>query len=221
MKSRREHVIFVSGIDTNIGKTYATALLIKKLREEGFRTTSQKMIQTGNVDYSEDILKHRALLGEELKEEDWNKTTAPIIFSYPASPHLAAKLDSQDIKLDKLNRATNQLLNEYSYDRVLLEGAGGLMVPITDNYLTIDFIKDEGYPLALVTSGRLGSLNHTLLSLEVCKIRKIDLPYLVYNRYPRVDKIIEEDSLNFLRLYLQRHFPDTELIELDEWSRGE
>ncbi len=214
MKNRGEHTIFISGIDTNIGKTYATALLIQKYREAGFRTTSQKMIQTGNQDYSEDILKHRDLLGEELREEDLNKTTAPIILSYPASPHLAAKLDKETINLDKLNKATECLLNKYNYDMIILEGAGGLMVPITENYLTLDFIQDEGYPLALVTSGRLGSLNHTLLSLEVCKSKQIEVRYLIYNHYPKVDAIIEEDSLNFLRNYLQKDFPHTQLLEL-------
>ncbi len=221
MKSRREHTLFVSGIDTNIGKSYATAFLMKELREQGFYLTSQKMIQTGNKEYSEDIELHRSLLGEAFREEDWNKTTAPIILSYPASPHLAAKLDNVQIDLSLLNKATNRLLNEYDYDLVLLEGAGGLMVPIIENYLTIDFIQDEGYPLALVTSGRLGSLNHTLLSLEVCKARKIEVAYLIYNRYPKVDAIIEEDSLNFLKAYLAKYFPDTQLLELDEWEVSE
>ncbi len=218
MKLRNEHTLFVSGIDTNIGKTYATAFLIKTLREKGLTVTSQKMIQTGNKEYSEDITQHRALLGEEFKEEDWNKTTAPIILSYPASPHLSAKLDKTEIDLSKLNNATNRLLNEYNYDLILLEGAGGLMVPITENYLTIDFIQDEDYPLALVTSGRLGSLNHTLLSLEVCKARNIKVEYLIYNRFPKTDKLIENDSLNFLKNYLTLHFPSTQLLELDEWE---
>ncbi|XP_060149169.1 ATP-dependent dethiobiotin synthetase BioD 2-like [Globicephala melas] len=215
MKKRSEHTIFISGIDTNIGKTYATAYLIKKLRAEGFRCTSQKMIQTGNKDYSEDIQKHRELLGEKLQEEDLNRTTAPIILSYPASPHLAAKLDQVSVDLNKLNQATNILLNDYDYDFVLLEGAGGLMVPIREDYLTLNFIQEEAYPLALVTSGRLGSLNHTLLSLEVCKLRQLEVRYLIYNHYPKVDGIIETDSLNYLSLYLEKHFPETKLLELE------
>ncbi len=218
MKTRKEHTLFVSGIDTNIGKTYATAFLIKQLRKQGLSVTSQKMIQTGNKEYSEDITEHRALLGEEPKEEDLNRTTAPIILSYPASPHLAAKIDKAVIDLSLLNNATERLLNEYNYDLVLLEGAGGLMVPITEGYLTIDFIRDEGYPIALVTSGRLGSLNHTLLSLDVCKARGIKMDYLIYNRFPKVDELIENDSLSFLETYLKQHFPHTQLLELDEWQ---
>ncbi len=218
MKERKTHTLFVSGIDTNIGKTYATAFLIKKIREQGLRVTSQKMIQTGNKEYSEDISQHRALLGDKFQEEDLNHTTAPIILSYPASPHLAAKIDKRQIDLSKLNQATDLLLNSYNYDLVLLEGAGGLMVPIKEDYLTIDFIQDEGYPIALVTSGRLGSLNHTLLSLEICKARNISVEYLVYNRYPKIDSIIEDDSINFLATYLNNHFPTTKLVELEEWN---
>ncbi len=219
MKERKQHCLFVSGIDTNIGKSYATAFLLKKFREEKpIRVISQKMIQTGNDDFSEDIALHRSLLGEDFKEEDLNKTTAPIILSYPASPHLSAKIDKVDIDLSKLNEATDRLLNEYAYDLVLLEGAGGLMVPIKEDYLTIDFIKDEAYPLVLVTSGRLGSLNHTLLSLEVCKNRGIEVAYLVYNRYPKTDEIIEQDSLEFLHKYLEQNFPNTRLLELEPWE---
>ncbi len=218
MKDRKQHTLFVSGIDTNIGKSYATAFLIKELRKKGLKVTSQKMIQTGNKEYSEDIALHRALLDEKLREEDWNRITAPIILSYPASPHLAAKLDKTSIELEKLNEATNHLLNEYAYDLVLLEGAGGLMVPIREDYLTIDFIQEEGYPIALVTSGRLGSLNHTLLSLDACLTRGIKVSYLIYNRYPKTDSIIENDSLSFLQNYLNQHFPETKLLELDEWK---
>ena len=88
----------------------------------------------------------------------------PEIFSYPCSPHLAARIDNRPINFDKIENATQELARRY--DTVLVEGAGGLMVPLTGEYLTIDYIADKNYPLIFVTSGKLGSINHTLLSLE-------------------------------------------------------
>lgn len=212
-----DRVLFVSGIDTNIGKSYATAMLVARLRAQGRRTISQKMIQTGNTDQSEDISLHRALLGEPLSEVDHLGLTAPIILSYPASPHLAARLDDRAIDLAELDRATELLLGAYGYDCVVLEGAGGLMVPITKDYLTADFVGERGYPLALVTSGRLGSINHTLLTLEVCASRGIALRYLIYNHYPETDAIIAEDTRAYLLEYLAQHYPGAELLDLEPW----
>lgn len=211
-------VIFISGIDTNIGKTYATALLQRRLEAEGRRVITQKFIQTGNEGSSEDIECHRRLLERGLTPADEAGLTAPIIFTYPASPHLAARLDRRTIDLALVDEATQRLGEEYGYDTVLLEGAGGLMVPITEEYLTIDYIADRGYPLALVTSGRLGSINHTLLSLEACRSRGIELRYLVYNRYPVLDPLIEEDTLDFLRGYVSRSGSTAELVLLEPWD---
>lgn len=216
-----QQVLFVSGIDTNIGKSYGTALLKCLYTERGIRTVTQKFIQTGNTGRSEDIELHRRLLGEEWQPEDEDGTTAPIILSYPASPHLAAKLDRHKIDLSVIDLATQRLLETYGYELVLLEGAGGLMVPITSDYLTIDFVQERGYPVALVTSGRLGSINHTLLSLEACQSRGIEIAYLIYNRYPSIDTLIETDTLDFLGTYLSRHFPSTELIQMQPWEIDE
>lgn len=210
------NVLFVSGIDTNIGKSYATAYLLGLLRQRGQTAISQKMIQTGNVGYSEDIELHRRLLGDPLGDVDLDFTTAPLIYSYPASPHLAARIDDRPIDLSILDEATQRLCT--MYDVVVLEGAGGLMVPITEEYLTADFVADRHYPLALVTCGRLGSLNHTLLSLEVCRSRGIEVRYVVYNRYPRVDDLIEEDTYLYLKHYLDVHHPSTELLSMPEMS---
>ena len=103
-----------------------------------------------------------------------------------------------------------------SYDLVLLEGAGGLMVPLTEQLLTIDYVKELGYPTILVTSGRLGSLNHTILSVEALLNHRMELHSVIYNRFPKCDAIIEEDSLNFLHDYLQRVSPNTSIRVMDE-----
>lgn len=203
-------IIFISGIDTDAGKTYATAWLAKHLMKKGQRVITQKFIQTGNSGYSEDIVKHRELMGTGLLPEDENFTTAPIIFSYPASAQLAARLDGKEINLDKVRQSSAVLASRY--DSVLVEGAGGLMVPVTDDYFTIDYVKDEKLPLALVTNGVLGSINHTILSLEAIKNRDITLRYLLYNTYFDNDTTIADDTRGFISRYLAKHFPESEML---------
>ena len=99
------------------------------------------------------------------------------------------------------------------YDTVLVEGAGGLMVPLKDEYLTIDYIAERGYPLVFVTSGKLGSVNHTLLSLEAVARRGIRLDTVLYNLYPTLaDTTIQQDTQQYLRRYLGRHFPQCRFL---------
>ncbi len=209
----RDNVYFVSGIDTDAGKSFATAYLAKTWTEQGHKTITQKFIQTGNVGHSEDIDLHRKIMGTGYLPEDEEQLTFPEVFSYPASPLLASRIDKRNINFEKINSATAVLSKRY--ERVLLEGAGGLMVPLTEKMLTIDFVKDVGYPLIFVTSGKLGSVNHTLLSLEAIKNRGIELKMVAYNLFPDADdKTIQKDTEEYIKSYLRRNFPSTEFIEI-------
>lgn len=209
------NIYFISGIDTDAGKSYCTAWLARQWTDEGKRVITQKFIQTGNTGHSEDIDLHRRIMGTGYLSEDWEGLTMPEIFSYPCSPHLAARIDRRPIDFGKIERATNELARRY--DRVLVEGAGGLMVPLTEEYLTIDYIAEKGYPLIFVTSGKLGSINHTLLSLEAIAHRRIPLHTVLYNLYPTVkDTTIQEDTHEYIRGYLQKHFPETKFLIVPE-----
>jgi len=204
-------VLFISGIDTNVGKSIATAYLYKKMLAEGVRVITQKLTQTGCTDMSEDIETHRRIANVAFTEEDKAGWTCPYIFTHPCSPHLAAEIDGEVIDLSHLTACTRQL--EARYDVVLLEGAGGLMVPLSREILTIDYVAAQKYPVVLVTSGKLGSLNHTLLSLEALRNRNMELHSIIYNQYPSSDELIETDSLRFIREYGKKYFPDA-TIEL-------
>ena len=208
----KENVFFVSGIDTNIGKSYATGYLAKSWNGQGIRTITQKLIQTGNTGLSEDIELHRRIMGIPLQREDLDGTTCPITFTYPASPQLAAEIDNREIDLSLVEKSTGKLLE--SYDTVLLEGAGGLFVPLTDTYSTIDYIADHRLPVILVTSPRLGSINHTVLSLEACRARNIEVAELVYNLYPPTSREITEDTRRYLKQYLNRTYPNAGFTEI-------
>lgn len=205
-------VIFISGIDTDAGKSYATGWLAKHLIEQGHSVVTQKFIQTGNDGFSEDIVLHRRLMGIGQLPEDTDLTTSPVIFTYPASAQLAARLDGRPIDLETIDNATRRLSERY--DTVLIEGAGGLMVPVTDDFYTIDYIVSRRLPLMLVTNGRLGSINHTVLSLEAIKARGIELRAVLYNLHFDTDKVIADDTHAFIERYLAKRFPDTELIDI-------
>ena len=209
----KENVFFVSGIDTGIGKSYATGYLARLCNGQGIRTITQKLVQTGNTDLSEDIELHRRIMGTGLLPEDLSGLTMPEIFSYPCSPHLAAEIDKRPIDFAKIKQATRQLSE--AYDAVLLEGAGGLMVPLTRELLTIDYVAQEQYPLIFVTSGRLGSINHTLLGLEAIARRGIRLHTVAYNLFPEEDDgIIRRDTEDYIRRLLEKEYPDTKFVTI-------
>ena len=206
-------VYFISGIDTGIGKTYTTGYLAKLWNAQGKKTITQKLIQTGNTDISEDIEQHRKMMQMGWFPEDESKLTMPEIFTYPASPHLATKIDGREIDFQKIADATRQLAHKYEV--VLLEGAGGLMVPLTTELLTIDYLAEKKFPVILVSSGRLGSINHTLLSLEALKSRGLELYALAYNLNDESqDPLISKDTSDYLKVYLAKHFPQAQWIDI-------
>ena len=190
-------IYFICGIDTDVGKTYATSLIAKHLRERGVNAITQKIVQTGVTGpISDDVAMHRKIMGMPLTEQDLNGDTCPYIFHLPASPHLAARKESQEIYSHRITEATEKLLEHF--DVVLLEGAGGLNVPLRDDLLLSDYVAERNYPMILVTSGKLGSINHTLLTLESAALRRIPCLGMVYNHFGSTPGL---DSLEYFRKY--------------------
>jgi len=209
----KQNVYFVSGIGTNVGKSYATGWIARQWNANGIKTITQKLIQTGNSGISEDIELHRKIMGTGLLPEDREGLTMPEIFTYPCSPHLAAEIDGRQIDFGKIEKATEEL--SAGFDAVLLEGAGGLMVPLTRELLTIDYVRRKGYPLIFVTSGMLGSISHTLLALEAAKSRGMELKALVFNSFPHEDdETISNDTQEYLKDMLATEFPGAEYLEI-------
>ena len=221
-------VLFVSGIDTDIGKTYATGLLAKALMQQGVNIITQKLVQTGisinpnngDMNIADDIITHRQLMEIPLQPCDLDFTTCPYRYEKPASPHLSAALANQPLNIEVITEATEAL--QADYDVVLLEGAGGLLVPITTELLTLDYITEQGYPIVLVTSGRLGSINHTLLSLEAIKSRGLMIHSVIYNHIhddaEQTDTEIANSTIDFLQAYLARHYPKAHWLVLAKQS---
>ena len=224
-------VLFISGIDTDIGKTYATGLLAKALMQQGIDVITQKLVQTGvaidrysgEMNMADDIVTHRELMGMPLQPCDLDFTTCPYRYEKPASPHLSARLSKQTLNPEMITNATYRL--QADYDVVLLEGAGGLLVPITEQLLTLDYIASQGYPIILVTSGRLGSINHTLLSLEAITSRGLKVHSVIYNHIhdaaDNTDAEIANSTIDFLQHYLKQNYPDTHWLQLSQQDKND
>lgn len=206
---------FITGIDTDIGKTYATGVLAHHLLTCcGKSVITQKLIQTGvTSDIADDIITHRTLMGVDLYEVDKDGTTCPITLAKPASPHLSARLENRTIDVCQIDNATRLL--ERQFDTVLLEGAGGVLVPLTNHLLTLDYIKTHDYPVIVVTSARLGSINHTLLTLEAIHARGLRLFAVVFNHHFDTDGDISADTLNFLQNHVRENYPTALFLRLD------
>ncbi len=216
-----EHsVIAVTGIDTDIGKTVATGLLGRYLLGQGKRVITQKLVQTGCVGMAEDILTHRRLMDQELQPEDRQGLTCPYVFAKPCSPHLAASLAGQVIDPAVIRQATRTLAARY--ELVLLEGAGGLLVPLTAELTFLDYLEQEACPLIVVSTPHLGSINHTLSVLELARNRGLTVLGIIYNRYQESDPVIAEDSARIFSRYLRRyghHDCVVDLFAVEEYSR--
>jgi len=188
---------FVTGIDTEIGKTIVTGNIAKYLASTGVKVTTMKPVQTGCVGIAEDILTHRSIMGCKLNIYDKNLITAPEIFKFPASPHLAAELENRTINFQKIDKCI-QILND-NFEVVLIEGAGGVYVPLTRDYTTLYFVAERKLPVIIVSSPRLGSINHTMMTIEILKSRSIQIAALVYNMYPPEKESIANDSIRVIK----------------------
>lgn len=213
------NVYFISGIDTGIGKTVATGLMARWLRASGRDVVTVKMVQTGNEGYSEDLDAHHAIAEMPRCREDELGLTAPQIFKFPSSPELAARLEGRTVDLGRISDSVAACAS--AHEVVLVEGAGGLAVPLTSDMLAVDFAAAQHWPLILVASGRLGSINHILLSLEAAKARGMSVAGVVYNWCADADPTIDADTPEVTRRYLVRMGYPSVVVRVGEVRNGE
>ncbi|MGL1886556.1 MAG: dethiobiotin synthase [Reichenbachiella sp.] len=169
---------FVSGIDTDSGKTIISAILAQKLKADYW-----KPVQAGKPTDSDTV---RSLVSEQI-----NIHPEGIELKLPMSPHAAAKAENIDLKIEyiKLPQTNNHLI---------IEGAGGLMVPLNDKELVIDMALHFECEVILVSRNYLGSINHTLLSIEYLKAKGHRIAGIIFNDEPNIET--ENYILNYSQL---------------------
>ncbi len=163
--------LFITATNTNVGKTYATLKLLHALDDRGYKVGAFKPIETGVDSAPLDA----ALLLQTCQKLNPNfksitiEDICPIQFSLPAAPYVANS--GKTIDFDKIKESYNKIKKQC--DILLIEGAGGLLVPVLKDFYIIDFIKHFDAHALLVTHDKLGCINETLLSLEALKSRNI------------------------------------------------
>ncbi len=209
-------IYFITGIDTGIGKSVATGLMARWLLQRGCAVITQKLVQTGcRGPLAEDIAVHRRLMGTGPIDVDRDGTTCPCTFRFPASPDLAARLEGRAVDTAVIDRATAHLVARFEH--LLIEGAGGALVPLTGSLTVLDFVAQRRYPLIVVGSLRLGSINHTLLTLEAAQRRGIEVRGLVLNRHDPVAAEIAADSKQVFAEALLRYGYPQEIVEIPDF----
>ncbi|MFN8284068.1 MAG: dethiobiotin synthase [Chitinophagales bacterium] len=156
----------IAGIGTDIGKTVASAVLVEALAADYW-----KPVQSGNVDNTDSHFIEKYARNHNIIHRE------AFLLNEPVSPHLAAKLESKviDIELIELINTNNHLI---------IETAGGLLSPLSEKYLCIDLIKRLQLPVILISMNYLGSINHTLLSIEALKQRNIPIEGIIFSGEP-------------------------------------
>lgn len=171
-------LLFITGTDTGVGKTHFTGRLAAALLKRGHKTTTQKWVQCGDLEHP-DIQVHDQLMGIESQTDPYAKARRPYQFATPASPHLAAEQDQSQIHTNVLSAASTAL--QHSHDFVLIEGAGGLMVPLSSTTTTADLLADLAIPTIVVVDNKLGCINHALLTIDALESRRVPTLGLVIN----------------------------------------
>ncbi|MBR3506014.1 MAG: ATP-dependent dethiobiotin synthetase BioD [Lentisphaeria bacterium] len=209
-------IYFVSGIDTGVGKTIATGVMARWLLQRKISVATVKLVQTGCHGFSEDLDMHRKIMGIPPLPEDKAGLTAPQIFDFPASPHLAASLERRTVDVEHIGECVRRVSAQYEV--TLVEGAGGLAVPLTESLLTVDFAASELWPVILVCSGKLGALNHAILSVEALRHRDMDLAGVVYNYCADADPVIDRDTPRMIEHAMRRSGYPPALVRLGKWD---
>jgi len=173
--------IFITATDTGVGKTMIAAGLLGVARDSGLRAVGIKPVETGcamrdGIFFPEDgaFLHSASAAGLSLDE------CAPWRFSLPASPARAAAMEGRRLNVADIEEHIRAVAERF--DLTVVEGAGGLMVPIQERFMMIDLIQRLGFPAILVVRARLGTLNHTLLSVEALRHRSIPVAAIVVSR---------------------------------------
>jgi len=175
--------LFVTGTDTGVGKTVITAGLAGVLRKNGVKAAAFKPVQTGGIEseeglLSEDALFYRTVAGLPYSSRDMN----PCCFRPPLSPNIAARVSGRIIDPVSLEKAYLRLAAEN--DVILVEGAGGLCVPLVDYHFTMaDLARLLGIPLLVVARPGLGTINHTVLTVRYAQWSGIDIKGIIINGY--------------------------------------
>jgi dethiobiotin synthetase len=172
--------IFITGTDTGVGKTYVAAGIAAALRSRGANVGVMKPVETGCRIRSGALIPADALrLVRAARAHDPLALINPYRFRKPLAPSVAAALEGKKIQVSRIMHAYRTLLRRHDF--MIIEGAGGIMVPLARNYLYLDLARSIGLPVVVVARPGLGTINHTLLTVAALGERGISIAGVVIN----------------------------------------
>ena len=178
MNKTKKHGIFVTGTDTGVGKTIVAAGIAAAMRLRGINVGVMKPVHTGSRVIRGKMRPDDSLfLARAASSVDPVELITPFMFREPAAPYVAAKEHNMVIDVGKITDCFNEICLRHDY--VIVEGIGGVLVPVTIDFYVADLIKMLNIPVILVTRPDLGSINHTMLSIHCLKTKEIHLSGIV------------------------------------------
>ena len=189
--------IFITATGTDIGKTYVSALIVKKMREAGYNCGYFKPVLSGVVENDGKLIESDCnyVINTAKIPAEPNGCVA-YWWKEAVSPHLAAEINNEEIDISKIKKAYEEKQNKYDY--LLIEGAGGITCPLKlkngEKYLLKDLIKDMGTSIIVVADGGLGTINSILLTTEYAKQNGIKVEGIILNNY-NPESFMHRDNL--------------------------
>ncbi len=198
---RKAKKIFIVGTGTDVGKTYVTGLILKKLRESGRLAGYYKAAMSGNVRRSDGTLvpgdalhvKEVSGIGQPLEQ------MCPYVYEHAVSPHLASRLEGNPVELDMVEKGFREVCREYDY--VTMEGSGGILCPVCFDQAEIwleDVIARLELSCLLIADAGLGTINNVVLTAEYMRSQGILIKGIIFNRF-HADNVMEEDNVRMCR----------------------
>jgi dethiobiotin synthetase len=186
--------IFITGTGTGVGKTAVSAGLAWTLRSKEVNVGVMKPFATANRMFSKKYnSRDTAVLAKAARVEDLDGELNPFFYSVAASPLLASRLKHQPAPhIEKALQALRNLARKH--DIMIVEGIGGIMVPLTVNQSVADFAKEAGLPTIIVTTPVIGTLNHTFLTVMACRKFGINIMGIIVNKMPKKPSVAEQKA---------------------------
>lgn len=178
--------VFVTATDTGVGKTFIASGLALCMKEIGMDVGVMKPVATGK---SEDV----NILKSINSNDDINDIN-PIYLPLEASPLIAKRILKKEIDISKIKSSFERLVNRHEY--MIVEGIGGIMVPITESYMVIDMIKELNLPTIIVCKGALGTINHTLLTINALRTNSVKIAGIIANN---VNNDLDEYAIDAIK----------------------
>lgn len=172
--------LFITGTDTGVGKTVISGAIIAALRSRGINAGAMKPLETGCLTLGKSLQpSDGAFLKSIAQMDDPLNRITPLCFESPLAPLVASEIEGREIDLRRIRTNFKRLTEKY--EALIVEGIGGLLVPVKRDYFVLDLAKELGFPIVIVARASLGTLNHTLLTVNYAIKEGLNIAGIIIN----------------------------------------